>query len=159
MNSGGRKKITPWQWPVLNATVAGGGAAGPNGSATGNGGSGPTTTRSSQRQVSYTPAADARTILVQELQSTLGRDPDKKEVEAFVRALHRAQGANPATGTTVDHRDGKGNSSSSSTGTNALDQGAFAQNYVNDTFARERDERASATDYYSALIGLAKGGG
>jgi hypothetical protein len=53
----------------------------------------------------------------------------------------------------------KTKSSTSTTSSGGVDTGAFAQGYVNDTFNHERDDRATATEYYDALLGLTPGGG
>jgi hypothetical protein len=113
-----------------------------------------------QTQTSYSTKLDARAILTQELQQSLGRDPSKEELGAFYRALHKAQGNHPSAATSVTNTNAAGTkSSTSTTSSGGLDTGAFAQGYVNDTFNHERDDRAAATEYYDALLNMGRGGG
>lgn len=144
------KKFTPFMAVDMKATSLGLPSSG-----------GPSRSKSTSTNVNYSTREDARAILSQELASELGRAPSKKEVNAFYRALTRAQGANPSTTVqksgTKTTKNGTTVGTQSTTTTGGVDAGAYAANYVDDTFDREQDARASATDYYDALLSLAGG--
>lgn len=143
------KKFTPFQAVDMKATALGLPSTGPS------------RQRNVSTSVNYATRDEARAILSDELGRELGRAPSKKEIRAFYRALHRAQGANPSTtvqtGKSKTTKDGTTVNTGSTTTTGGVDPGAFTANYVDDTFDRERDARASATDYYDALLSLAGG--
>ena len=127
------------------------------------------TTTVNDTSVSLIHKQDARAILRNAFQSELGRDPTRRETRAFYRAMREAQRENPThtTGTrsskTVINRKRNGNSRSNTTSSDntvtqqSFDEGSFTANYMDDRFDNEMDARRTATDYYGALIDLARG--
>lgn len=114
-----------------------------------------------QTQTDFSTKAEARAALRTAFQSELGRDPTRKETRVFYRALHAKEAGNPTTTTsrsvTTRKRNGNSNTNSSSTTTGGVGE-EFIHNYMDDRFDTEQDARATATDYYGALLDLAGGG-
>lgn len=124
--------------------------------------SGPTKSTSTSTSVSFSTKGEARALITDAFRSELGRDPSRREVRAFYRALHAKQRKSPSTVTQTARASGpEGNRKTrqSSTSTGGVETGAFTQNYIDDRYDAEQDSRATATEYYDALLGLAGGGG
>ena len=160
MATKGQKKVTPSQYLGLMGSITGEQAAGPQAT------NETSTSTNTQTQTNYSTKAMARANITDAFRSELGRDPSRREVRAFYRALHAAERAKPSKQTTTEtsktHTNAAGTKHNSTSNTSGVSTGGvgaeFTQNYVDDTYNAEKDARNSATTYYDALLSLAGGG-
>lgn len=97
--------------------------------------------------VSITGRADAEVFATNAARSFLGRNPTKKETNAFIKALNSAERAAPTVTTTTPQADG-GTSTVTTTG-------GVSQELVAEQFMRRQPGAGSyqiATDYFDAFL-------
>lgn len=179
MATKGQKKVTPTQYLGLMGSITGqDGPAGPQATNETSTNTSTNTSSSTNSQVNYSTKAAARANITDAFRAELGRDPSRREVRAFYRALHTQErkhpsvqtqhGTNTQTDRSKSHTNAAGdkhtstsssNSKSSSSGVTRGGVGPeFAQNYIDDTYDAEQDDRNAAGPWYDALLGLAGGG-
>ena len=127
----------PWETLQMILSGQGAGPEGPGGSPSGGGssGGGGGYGGGGGGQVSLTNPTSARGLLLQTMQSVLGRNPSDDEYRQFLKALNQAEMGNPQT---VDVRDGM------VVGSGGVDPGMVAMEYVQglDEFNSAEGQRA-----------------
>lgn len=85
---------------------------------------GPKTTTATSTSYDMSTREDAHAIFLQAAQTLLGRDPTKKEISSFQRALNDYEKANPTTTTTTTTTEGGSVTAQSSTTKGGVKEGA-----------------------------------
>ncbi len=107
------------------------------------------------RDVNLTDPTAAKQMLIQTLQSSLGRNPSASEYQAFLSSIHAAERANP-TITTRSFKLNAGTNSydlSGSTTQGGLDPSAYTMDYGSSHNQAEHGAYQAATTYFDALRG------
>lgn len=161
MATKGQKRVTPSQYLNLMGSITGEDAAGAQAKDT------TSTSTDTQSATNFSTKSTARATITDAFRAELGRDPSRREVRAFYRALHASERQHPTTTSSSASRKTHTNAagtkdnsvtSSSQTSSGGVVTGDFAQNYVDDRYDAEKDDRNAAGPYYDALLNLAGGG-
>ena len=105
-----------------------------------------------QRQINLTDPVQARALITQAFQQSMGRDPTDAEYNTLLASLHAQQQANPTVTETTTKYDNKGNPlpESTSTTSGGIDPSAFVQQ------AAQADPEAAqyqaGTFYFNTLM-------
>lgn len=116
-----------------------------------NGRAGQTVTQK-QRQINLTDPVQARSLIEQAFQQSMGRDPTDAEYRTLLASLHSQQQANPTVTQTTQKYDNQGNPlpDSTSTTSGGIDPSAFVQQAAqNDP---EAAQYQAGTFYFNTLM-------
>lgn len=107
-----------------------------------------------ENQRTLTSNDDARALLRNMMRRDLGRTPSEKEVDDFQAKLNEAQTKNPYTRTTTTTYGADGSATGSeTTTTGGIDEGGFADSYLENTDPESEYGRyQAATTYFNALM-------
>jgi hypothetical protein len=124
------------------------------GSGGGRGGGGGTTTQT-QRSVNISSAKDARALVNQSFQQSVGRDATDDEIKQFRSALNSEEKKNPSITKTTQTVSGSNNSVTSET-SGGMDRGAYSLEQGKK--AKDYGEFQTETTYMDALMSAISGG-
>lgn len=105
------------------------------------------------KSVNFTDPKQAKAILTQSLQDSIGRAPSPAETQAFMAALHASESENPTVTKTSYSPNSNGTSyDTSSTSSGGVDAGAFSTDYSQGHNQVEHASYQASTTYMNALM-------
>jgi hypothetical protein len=151
----GKAQITPYDYLLqLGQRSLKSGSGAPGGGGGGGGGGG--TTSQTQRSVNISSAKDAKALINQSFQQSVGRDATDDEIKQFRSALNAEEKKNPSITKTTQTVSGSNVSTTNQT-TGGMDRGAYALEQGQK--ASDYAEFQTETTYMDALMRAISGGG